>query len=71
MFLDLRMPVKDGYEVIEETRRDKRFKDLPIIIVSAEGREWEIKRAMDLGANGHIMKPFKLKKLFAIAKKNG
>ncbi len=69
MLLDLRLPVKDGYEVIEEIRKDGRFKDLPIIIVSAEGREWEIERAMDLGANGHIMKPFKLEELSDIAGK--
>jgi len=69
MLLDLWMPVKDGYEVIEEMRRDERFEDLLIIIVSAEGREWEIERAMDLGANGHIMKPFKLEELSAVAKK--
>ena len=69
IFLDLRMPVKDGYKVIEEIRKDEHLEDLPIIIISAEGREKEIKRAMELGANGYILKPFGLEELSAVARK--
>jgi CheY-like chemotaxis protein len=53
ILLDLKMPVLDGWGVMEKLRGDTRTSGVPILILSAYGFEWE---AELLGAQGYISK---------------
>jgi len=55
---DLEMPVMHGYELISRLRKDYRFKDLPIIVLTSRGTKKHQEKAIDLGADGFIIKPF-------------
>lgn len=58
MILDVMMPRKNGFEVCTEVRADPALSDLPIILLSAKGREAEIAKGLSLGASAYITKPF-------------
>jgi DNA-binding response OmpR family regulator len=53
--LDVLMPGKNGYQVLEELRK---VKDIPAILLSAQYTEEDQKRGIALGANAFIAKPF-------------
>jgi len=55
---DINMPDINGLELIKFTRTHANYKDTPVIIISTEGRDTDQKRALDLGANEYITKPF-------------
>ncbi|MBF0495489.1 MAG: response regulator [Deltaproteobacteria bacterium] len=54
---DINMPQMDGYTFIERVREDKRFADLPVIIISTEDEAQDKQRGFDAGANIYIVKP--------------
>lgn len=56
VLLDLVMPKKDGYEVLEEMGKDDELKQIPVIIISNSGQPVEIKRIVELGAKDYIIK---------------
>ncbi len=57
IFMDLKMPVMDGWEATQALRQTEWGKDLPVIAVTAHAMEEERKRAMSAGCNGFIAKP--------------
>jgi two-component system KDP operon response regulator KdpE len=62
VILDLAIPGKDGFEVLEQVRR---FSRTPIIVLSAR-HESEVKvRCLELGADDYVTKPFSVKELYA------
>lgn len=59
LFLDLKMPVIDGFEVLEWLRRHPAVrKDLLVIVLTQFGDARQLRRAYDLGANTFLHKPF-------------
>jgi two-component system, OmpR family, alkaline phosphatase synthesis response regulator PhoP len=58
MFLDIMMPKKNGYEVCQEIRNNPDLKDLYIIMLSAKGWDIDRTKALEVGANEFISKPF-------------
>jgi len=52
------MPVMHGYELISRVRKDARFKDVPIIVLTSRGTKKHEEKALALGADGFIVKPF-------------
>lgn len=56
VLLDLRMPIKDGFRVLEEVSTDKKLKNIPIWVLSNLGQKDEIDRALKLGANKYFVK---------------
>jgi CheY-like chemotaxis protein len=56
MLLDIRMPKRDGFEVLEWARGEGRCKCLPVIVFSASGRDEDVQRAFALGANSYVQK---------------
>lgn len=58
MILDVMMPRKNGFEVCGEVRADPTFAYMPILMLSAKGREAEMNKGLSLGANAYITKPF-------------
>lgn len=57
IFMDLRMPVMDGYEAIEELRRTEWASAVPIVVVSAHAGEEDKRRALKTGCNDFLPKP--------------
>ena len=60
VLLDLRMPVMSGWGLLEALKKMPRARNLPIIIISAYGFEWE---AELVGASGYVSKPVDLDKV--------
>ena len=67
MILDVKMPVMDGFEVLQRVRGELKL-ELPIIMVTAMGSEDDIIRGYDLGTTDYILKPFSEVQLFARVK---
>jgi len=57
IFLDLNMPLKNGFQCLEEIRNTPRLKDIPIIIFSTTANEDAVNNTYKLGANYYICKP--------------
>lgn len=55
---DLEMPVMHGYEFISRVRKDPRFKNLPIVVLTSRGTKKHEEKAIAAGADGFIVKPF-------------
>ncbi len=62
IILDIMMPGLDGFQVCQSIRRTS---DVPIIILSAREREKDIVRALDLGADDYLTKPFGVEEILA------
>ena len=58
LLLDIIMPEMNGYEVLKFIRNDKRFFDLPVIMVSSMDDTDSIYRCIEMGADDYIQKPF-------------
>ena len=56
ILLDIVMPKKDGFEVMEELAADQELKKIPVIIVSNSGQPVEIERVKKLGARDWLVK---------------
>ena len=54
---DINMPIMDGLKLVKRVRTDPTHKETPIIVISTEGAEEDMARAMQLGANAYITKP--------------
>lgn len=63
VLLDLMLPGGDGFTVLSEVRRVKP--KLPIIILTARGREADRVRGLRLGADDYVVKPFSVRELLA------
>ncbi len=59
---DLAMPGRDGFHLIESVRR---WGEIPIIVLSVRGGESDKIRALDLGADDYVVKPFSVAELMA------
>jgi CheY-like chemotaxis protein len=55
--MDIRMPGRDGFEVLEWVKKDRLLRRIPIIIVSSSDNPADINRAYELGANAYMVKP--------------
>ena len=60
VFLDLQMPVMDGFRVIQELRNDIRFRRLPVVAVTASAMLGDRERAIAAGFDSYIAKPINL-----------
>ncbi len=70
IILDIMMPKLDGFEVLERIRSDKRYKDIPVIFLTAKAGEINEIKGLELGASDYIQKPISPKKLIARVKAN-
>lgn len=68
IFLDLNMPVKNGYEVLKEIRASEKIKNLPVIIFTTADHADAIEVARKLGASLYISKPSTFSSLKNIVK---
>jgi DNA-binding response OmpR family regulator len=56
VLLDIIMPKKGGFEVLEDMRKDDAIKSIPVIIISNSGQPVEISRALELGVKDYLIK---------------
>jgi class 3 adenylate cyclase len=59
ILLDIVMPEMNGYEVLKFIKNDKRFYELPVIMISSMDDTDSIYRCIEIGADDYITKPFK------------
>ncbi len=64
VLMDLQMPVMNGFEATRIIRSDPRFKDLPIIAMTANAMAGDREASLAAGMNAHIAKPIELDELF-------
>ena len=62
---DVKMPKKDGLELLEDIRDDNNLKDIPVILTMIEPLEELVNEAEELGMNDYLIKPFDV---FTLAK---
>jgi CheY-like chemotaxis protein len=65
ILLDLNLPKKDGLEVLEEIKADPGLKNIPVVMVSGNIHDGDIKRAYELQASSFLMKPLEVDEYFA------
>ena len=56
--LDVKMPGMDGFELLQRLRRVPAYYELPIMMLTSMGREEDITRGFELGADDYMVKPF-------------
>ena len=61
--LDIMMPKLDGYEVCKNIKSSATTQHIPVILLSAKGRNVDQKLGFDVGADDYITKPFSPRKL--------
>ncbi|MCX7916827.1 MAG: response regulator transcription factor [bacterium] len=68
IILDLMLPDIDGLEICKYLKKDAKFSNIPIIILTAKGEEIDKILGLELGADDYITKPFSVKELIARVK---
>ena len=63
---DISMPFMDGYDFLLAAKKDPELQNIPIIIVTAVGQEEETTKAIQLGADACLTKPFSSSHLLEI-----
>jgi CheY-like chemotaxis protein len=66
VLLDLMMPSVSGLDVLAAMRNSEKWRDVPCIVLTAAGQEEQHARAMQMGANVFMTKPFSPKRLYSV-----
>jgi two-component system sensor histidine kinase/response regulator len=69
VLMDVQMPVMDGYKATREIRKDERFKELPIIAMTAHAMAGDEDKSLKAGMNDHVTKPIDPDQLFSTLQK--
>ncbi len=63
VLLDLRMPLLDGFEVLQWIRDNPATRTLPVVVLAGSSFRADVRRALELGANSYAVKPEKFEEL--------
>lgn len=65
VLLDVMMPEFSGFEVLDAIRKDKnsKIREVPILMITSVSTIEDVDRALELGANDYLVKPFRSEKL--------
>ncbi|NOQ47016.1 MAG: response regulator, partial [Desulfobulbaceae bacterium] len=69
VLMDCQMPVMDGYEATRRIRGQERYKDLPVLAMTANAMAGDRDKVLDAGMNDHIAKPINVREMFTIMAK--
>jgi DNA-binding response OmpR family regulator len=65
LLLDVMIPPPDGFDICQRIRAMPALKDLPIIMLTARGRDIEREKGLAMGADDYVTKPFSTRELMA------
>lgn len=63
IILDVMMPLVDGFETLEQIKKDEKLKHCKVIFLSAKNKDSDVEKGMALGADAYLTKPFSIKKV--------
>ena len=66
VILDVMLPGIDGIELLKMMRSSREFENIPVIMATAKGSEYDKVQSLDLGADDYLVKPFGIMELVAI-----
>jgi chemosensory pili system protein ChpA (sensor histidine kinase/response regulator) len=66
ILLDIEMPRMDGFELLATLRDDTRWRDIPVVMITSRMADRHRERAMQLGANAYMGKPYREDALLAL-----
>lgn len=69
IILDVMMPKINGYKISRLLKYDNKYKNIPIIMVTARSQEQDKLIGEETGANEYISKPFEIEEILAVVKK--
>ena len=58
ILLDIMLPGEDGVSILQRLRADRRYANIPVILATAKGTEFDKVKGLDSGADDYIVKPF-------------
>lgn len=59
ILLDLKMPKKDGFDVLRELKGEPKFKIIPVVVLTSSTDERDVVRSYSLGTNLYVTKPLR------------
>ncbi|MBF0136168.1 MAG: response regulator [Magnetococcus sp. DMHC-1] len=66
VLLDIQMPIMDGLETVRRMRADPRFRDLPVIAMTAHAMADDKRRCLEAGMTEHVAKPIRPERLYGL-----
>jgi CheY-like chemotaxis protein len=71
LLLDLKMPLMNGFDVLEWLRNRPELSQIPALVLSSSGHDEDVTRARQLGARAYLVKPSDLTQLAQLAREVG
>jgi CheY-like chemotaxis protein len=66
VLMDIMMPEMDGYEAMRQIRSQGKFRNLPILALTAKAMKDDKQKCIDAGANDYISKPINVERLLSL-----
>jgi len=66
ILLDLNLPKRNGFEVLEEMKHDEELKRIPVVILTVSDVREDLIKAYNLHANCYVIKPLEMKEFYRI-----
>lgn len=66
VLLDLRLPKIDGFEVLNQIKKDEKLKMIPVVVLTSSREEEDILKGYRLGVNAFVMKPINFEEFIKV-----
>lgn len=71
VFLDLKLPIMNGFDVLRRLRHDERTAMLPVVILTSSDERRDMEESYNLGANSYIQKPVDYDRFVDVIRETG